>query len=50
MNVFVPTNGTLAKIHAFSLDGPHGYGKDFTKVPFVGTKTFFVTLKAGSYK
>jgi plastocyanin len=39
-----------ATIHAFSLDGPHGYAKDFTKVPFVGTKTFIVTLKAGSYK
>lgn len=39
-----------AKIHAFSLDGPNGYAKDFTKVPFVGTKTFTVNLKAGSYK
>ena len=39
-----------APIHAFSLDGPNGYAKDFTKVPFVGTKTFTVVLKAGSYK
>ena len=39
-----------ANIHAFSLDGPHGYAKDFTTVPFVGTKTFTVKLKAGSYK
>lgn len=39
-----------AKIHAFSLDGPHGYAKDFTAVPFVGTKTFTVKLKAGKYK
>lgn len=39
-----------ASIHSFSLDGPHGYAKDFTKVPFVGTKSFTVDLKAGSYK
>ena len=39
-----------ASIHAFSLDGPHGYAKDFTAVPFVGTKTFTVKLKAGKYK
>ncbi len=39
-----------AAIHAFSLDGPHGYAVDFTKVPFVGTKTFTVRLKAGAYK
>jgi plastocyanin len=39
-----------AHIHAFSLDGPHGYAKDFTPVQFVGTKTFTVKLKAGSYK
>jgi plastocyanin len=39
-----------AHIHAFSLDGPHGYAKDFTTVQFVGTKTFTVKLKAGSYK
>ena len=39
-----------ASIHAFSLDGPHGFAKDFTTVPFVGTKTFTVKLKAGKYK
>ena len=39
-----------ASIHAFSLDGPHGYAKDFTTVPFVGTKTFSVKLVAGKYK
>jgi hypothetical protein len=39
-----------AKIHAFSLDGPHGFAKDFTKVPFVGTKTFVLNLVVGAYK
>jgi len=39
-----------ASIHAFSLDGPHGYAKDFTAIPFVGTKTFTVKLAAGAYK
>jgi plastocyanin len=39
-----------ASIHAFSLDGPHGYAKDFTAVPFVGTKTVTATFKAGKYK
>jgi plastocyanin len=39
-----------ASIHGFSLDGPHGYAKDFTQVPSVGRKTFTVDLKAGSYK
>ena len=39
-----------AKIHAFSLDGPHGFAKDFTKIPFVGTKTATVKLKVGGYK
>ncbi len=39
-----------ASIHAFSLDGPHGYAKDFTTVPFVGTKTFTVKLVPGKYK
>jgi len=39
-----------ASIHAFSLDGPNGFAKDFTTVPFVGTKTFTVTLKPGAYK
>jgi plastocyanin len=39
-----------AAIHGFSLDGPHGYAKDFTTVPFTGTKTFTLKLKAGAYK
>ena len=40
----------MASIHAFSLDGPNGYAKDFTTVPFTGTKTFNLTLKKGAYK
>jgi plastocyanin len=40
----------MAPIHAFSLDGPNGFAKDFTTVPFTGTKTFTVNLKAGAYK
>jgi len=39
-----------ASIHAFSLDGPNGFAKDFTTVPFVGTKTFTLSLKKGAYK
>lgn len=39
-----------SSIHAFGLDGPHGFAKDFTTVPFTGTKTATVKLKAGSYK
>jgi hypothetical protein len=39
-----------SSIHAFSLDGPHGYAHDFTKIPFVGTKTATITLKTGKYK
>ncbi len=39
-----------ASIHAWSLDGPHGYAKDFTTVAFVGTKTIAVNFKAGKYK
>jgi len=39
-----------SRIHAFSLDGPHGFAKDFTKIPFVGKKTATVKLKVGSYK
>jgi plastocyanin len=39
-----------ASIHAFSLDGPHKYAKDFTTVPFVGAKTFTLKLVAGKYK
>lgn len=37
-------------IHAFSLDGPHGFAKDLTTVPFIGTKTVTLKLKAGAYK
>ncbi len=40
----------MASIHAYSLDGPNGYAKDFTTVPFTGTKTVSLTLKKGSYK
>ena len=39
-----------ASVHAFSLDGPHGYAVDFTKVPYVGVKIYTVHLKAGAYK
>jgi hypothetical protein len=39
-----------ASTHAFSLDGPHGFAKDFTTIPFKGTKTVTLKLKAGSYK
>jgi hypothetical protein len=40
----------MASIHGFSLDGPHGFAKDLSPVPFVGTKTVTLNLKAGSYK
>ena len=39
-----------SNIHGYSLDGPHGFAKDFTKIPFVGRKTVVVKLKAGKYK
>jgi len=39
-----------SNIHGYSLDGPHGFAKDFTKIPFVGKKTVVVKLKAGKYK
>ncbi len=39
-----------AAIHGWSLDGPHGFAKDISKIPFVGTKTITLTLKAGRYK
>jgi plastocyanin len=39
-----------ASIHAYSMDGPNGYDKDFTGVSFVGTKTINVNFKAGKYK
>ena len=39
-----------SNFHGYSLDGPHGFAKDFTKIPFVGKKTMVVKLKAGKYK
>ena len=39
-----------SNIHSFALDGPHGFAKDFTTVPFKGTKTATIKLKAGKYK
>ena len=39
-----------SSIHGWSLDGPHGFAKDISPVPFSGTKTITLKLKAGSYK
>jgi hypothetical protein len=39
-----------AAIHGYSLDGPHGFAKDISRIPFVGTKTVTLMLKAGRYK
>lgn len=39
-----------SSMHSFGLDGPKGFAKDFTSVAFKGTKTFTLTLKAGTYK
>lgn len=39
-----------SKIHNYELDGPHGKSWTFTKVPFVGTKTFTLRLRRGKYK
>jgi len=39
-----------AGFHGWSLDGPHGFAKDISPVPFVGTKTVTLKLKAGKYK
>ena len=39
-----------ASIHNFSLDGPKGFEKTLTTVPFKGMKTMTLTLKAGKYK
>jgi hypothetical protein len=39
-----------ASIHGFSLDGPKGFAKDISPVPFIGTKTVTLKLKAGGYK
>jgi hypothetical protein len=40
----------MATIHGYSLDGPHGFAKDISPIPFVGTKTVTLKLKAGKYK
>jgi hypothetical protein len=40
----------MSSIHGWSLDGPNGLDKDLTPVPFIGTKTVTLTLKAGKYK
>lgn len=37
-------------IHSFSMTGPGGYKQAFTTVPFIGTKTFTITLKTGAYR
>ena len=39
-----------ASLHNYNLDGPNGFAKTFTSVPFKGTKTITLTLKAGKYK
>jgi plastocyanin len=39
-----------APIHNYNLDGPNGFEKTFTSVPFKGTKTITLTLKPGKYK
>jgi plastocyanin len=39
-----------SSIHGWSLDGPNGFAKDLTPVPFTGTKTITLNLKAGKYK
>ena len=39
-----------SSFHGFSLDGPHGFAKDFTAIPFKGSKTVTLRLKAGKYK
>ena len=36
--------------HNFEMDGPNGWSKTFTTVPFTGAKSFTVTLKKGKYK
>ena len=39
-----------SQMHNYELDGPHGKSWTFTKVPFVGTKTFTLKLVPGAYK
>jgi hypothetical protein len=40
----------FSSLHAFDMDGPHGWSHDFTTVPGVMTKTVTLKLKAGKYK
>jgi hypothetical protein len=40
----------MSSIHGWSLDGPHGFAKDLSAIPFMGTKSVTLKLKAGSYK
>ena len=37
-------------IHGWSLDGPNGFAKDLTAVPFTGPKTVTLDLEPGKYK
>jgi plastocyanin len=39
-----------SSFHSYGLDGPKGFAKDFTSVPFKGTKTATVKLNPGKYK
>ena len=39
-----------SSLHNYELDGPHGKSWTFTKVPFIGTKTFTLKLLPGKYK
>jgi len=39
-----------SSIHGYSLDGPHGFAKDISAIPAIGTKTITLKLKAGGYK
>jgi len=39
-----------SSLHAFDLNGPHGFSHAFTTVPAVTTKTTTLKLKAGKYK
>jgi plastocyanin len=36
--------------HNFAMDGPRKFEKDFTTIPFQGSKTVTVTLVKGTYK
>ena len=39
-----------SRFHNYELDGPHGKSWTFTKVGFVGTKTFTIKFVPGKYK